>query len=310
MRRRGSPPPDAAGTVQRVAVLLGAGVAPPAAWALVAEAAGADEAVVREVAGAAAAAGRAGTPVGHALRGAAPPGAEGESWRGLACAWSVAERCGAPLAPCLDRFAEALRALREARRDVDVALSGPRASSRVVLALPVVGLGLSLALGLDVAPVLVGTPWGWGCLGTAAGLVAIARSWSARLVRGATPRDAVPGLFLELVAVALSGGDPWDDALAGARRAWAEALGVAPATEEDAEADRVLALARRAGAPAGALLRAGADERRREARAAARAAAERLGVTLMLPLGACVLPAFVVVAVVPLVVALSSSTAW
>ena len=308
MSRRRLPPPDAAATVQRVAVLLGAGLVPPAAWSLVAEAA--EHPHVRATAEAAAAAGRRGDPTAAALLAGAPPGPAGESWRGLACAWTVAERCGAPLAPCLLRFAEALRALGDARRDVEVALSGPRASSRVVLALPVVGLGLSLALGVDVAPTLFGTPWGWGCLVTAGGLVAAARGWSARLVRGATPQEVVPGLFLEVVAVALAGGAPWDAALAGVRRSWAECLDAPVHPAEDAEAGRVLDLARRAGAPAGALLQAAADERRRDVRAAARVAAERLGVTLMLPLGACVLPAFVVVAVVPLVIALLSSTAW
>ena len=74
----------------------------------------------------------------------------------------------------------------------------------------------------------------------------------------------------------------------------------------------MLLLSRRAGAPAGLLLRSDAREMRLEARSAAQAAAARLGVTLMLPLGVCVLPAFLVVGVVPLVVSLVSSTtgAW
>ena len=60
--------------------------------------------------------------------------------------------------------------------------------------------------------------------------------------------------------------------------------------------------------PGAPLLRSEAAEHRRDARAAAAMAAERLGVLLMLPLGACVLPAFLLVGVVPLFVALFSST--
>jgi tight adherence protein B len=52
----------------------------------------------------------------------------------------------------------------------------------------------------------------------------------------------------------------------------------------------------------------GAGEARSEARTTARAAAASLGSRLMLPLGLGVLPAFVLVGVVPLVVSVVSST--
>jgi tight adherence protein B len=44
------------------------------------------------------------------------------------------------------------------------------------------------------------------------------------------------------------------------------------------------------------------------ARTAARRTAERLGVRLMLPLGACVLPAFLLIGVVPILLGIVSST--
>jgi len=308
-RRRRAEDVDASATVRRLAVLLTAGVAPAAAWGHVSEAAG--HPVVVALGRACAEAAAEGRPLAEALGAAAPPGAAGTPWRGLAAAWAVAERCGAPLAPSLDRFADALRDLHDARRDVVVALAGPRSSARVVLALPPLGLVLSLALGFDVGHVLLGTAPGWGCLAVAAGLVLGARRWTRRLVRRAEPEDPLPGLYLEVVAVALAGGAAWDGALVTARTCWLEHVGggdEAPADEGEATA--ALDLARRAGAPAAVLLRAAAEERRRDARAAARAAAERLGVQLVLPLGVCVLPAFVVVAVVPLVLSLLSSTDW
>jgi tight adherence protein B len=70
----------------------------------------------------------------------------------------------------------------------------------------------------------------------------------------------------------------------------------------------VLELAQRAGVPAAALLRAAAEDVRDDAAAAGLAAAERLSVRLVLPLGVCVLPAFVLVGVVPVVVGVLSST--
>ena len=70
----------------------------------------------------------------------------------------------------------------------------------------------------------------------------------------------------------------------------------------------MLALSARAGVPAAALLRAEADEARRDARAAAQKAAAVLGVRLMIPLGVCVLPAFMALGVAPLLIAVISST--
>lgn len=60
------------------------------------------------------------------------------------------------------------------------------------------------------------------------------------------------------------------------------------------------------GAAPGPLLRAAADEVNRTRRRAAREAAGRLGVRLVLPLGLCLLPAFVLLGLVPVVLSLSS----
>ena len=72
--------------------------------------------------------------------------------------------------------------------------------------------------------------------------------------------------------------------------------------------DAVIAVAARAGAPVAELLRAEAARRRRTARADGTAKAAALGVRLMLPLGVCVLPAFVLLGVVPLIVSVVTGT--
>ena len=73
--------------------------------------------------------------------------------------------------------------------------------------------------------------------------------------------------------------------------------------------DEVLDLSRRAGVPAAALLRSEAEQARRTARSDAEEKAARLAVTLMLPLGLCILPAFMLLGVAPLMIAVISSTA-
>lgn len=327
---RRTPPTPAAVLVERLAVLVEAGVAPLRAWGHVASVE--PEGPLRRLAEVVASGGADGVPVSSGLVSwldtepfvGVPDASDHErTWRQVACSWRVAETSGAPMADCLHALVGALRAADEARRDVRVALSGPRATSQVVLALPLVGLLFSLGLGFDTGAVLVGTPVGWACLVVAVGLVTLARRWNASLVRRARPSPRVPGLRPELLAVALSGGAAWSSGLAvvdeavtscGVDGAVPGPRGGAGAVDDGADlAERrrcelVLELSRRAGAPAGLLLRSEARELRSEARAAAQTAASRLGVTLMLPLGVCILPAFLVIGVVPLVVSLVSST--
>jgi len=106
--------------------------------------------------------------------------------------------------------------------------------------------------------------------------------------------DAVGGLdrtALRAVARSLRRGAPWDVAWRGApgrldllqralRGAWVD------------------------GAASSAALRAARDEALHERRAVARTAAARLAVRLVLPLGACFLPAFVLVGLAPVLIAL------
>jgi tight adherence protein B len=135
-------------------------------------------------------------------------------------------------------------------------------------------------------------------------LIVAARAWNRRLVSSALRRDVTPGLACELTAVAVSGGG----SLERAKVATSEALRRFELPAASGDIDAVLQLSTRAGVPAAELLRAEAEEQRRDARADAQAAAAALGVRLMLPLGLCVLPAFLVLGVAPLLVAVLSST--
>jgi tight adherence protein B len=68
--------------------------------------------------------------------------------------------------------------------------------------------------------------------------------------------------------------------------------------------DETLLLARHTGLAPGALLASAAADDRRRVAAARRAAAARLGVRVVLPTGICLLPAFIVLTVAPVVLAL------
>ena len=273
---------------QRLAVLLGAGVSPASAWgylddpdfgALCAAVAASDD-----------------LADGIANGAARLEGAERDAWLGVAAAWRVATTAGAPLAPSLIQFAAGLRSLADAQREAEVALAGPIATGRLVLALPVVGIVFGTVLGFDTLRILFTTPPGLSCLTVGIGLLLLARRWTRGMVAAAQPTELMPGLHLELLAIAVSGGGSLD-------RARALVGG-----QNDSDAEAVLALSQRAGVPAGALLRAEADEARREARADAQKRAARLGVQLMIPLGVCVLPAFMLLGVAPLLISVISTT--
>ncbi|MBG6055524.1 tight adherence protein B [Salinibacterium sp. CAN_S4] len=294
---RTEPLAEVAAVTQRLSVLLAAGVTPGSAWQHVATSTG--SVVAARVAASPSA------PVADTVLAeveALDP-VEGAAWRGLAAAWTVATRAGAPLAPCLRRYAQSLRDLAQTQRDASVALAAPAATARMVLALPVVGVLFGMALGFNTLAVLFGTPVGWVCLAVGAALMATAWRWNAAMVVAARPKDPAPGISCDLMAIAVSGGNALDHA-----RSIVDEAVVRFSLPAVVGVDEVLELSRSAGVPAADLLTSEAEELRRVATARAQESAAALGVRLMLPLGLCILPAFMVLGVLPLLVAVITST--
>jgi tight adherence protein B len=293
-----------AAVVQRLAVLLDAGVAPVSAWRHLAAATASP--VVGYLVEHGVERGAVGRELATELLDARPlaPPAERAAWAALAAAWWVAVESGAPLASTLQRFAGSLRDLAQSLQDVEVALAGPLATSRIVLALPAVGLLLGTLLGFDAPRVLATTPPGWICVVTGVLLIVAGIRWTRGLIRRARATDAAPGLALELLAVAVSGGASLDRA----RALVDTALREAELPPLHSEADAALAFARAAGVPVAGVLHAEAAELRRRARTDAQLRATALGTRLLLPLGICILPAFVALGVAPIVISILTST--
>lgn len=290
-----------AGVAERLAVLLAGGVAPSMAWRYLDDALGRRDPAKPAVSAAAAAA-SAGKDIPDALAGVAGAGAE--AWRSLAAALDVATRCGAPIAGALHTLAATLRSIGQTQRDIETALAGPRSTARLVMVLPLVGIGFGLLLGFDTAAAIA-TPIGAAVVVVGALLMVAGWRWSSRLARKAEPGDAAPGLLVDLTAIAMSGGASADSALEAA--AECAARFELPGRDDDA-AHEVIALAQRAGVPASDLMRSEAQRMRRDASSAAARAAARLGTSLMVPLGVCVLPAFMLLGVVPMMLGVLSST--
>ena len=197
----------------------------------------------------------------------------------------------------------------------------------------------TVAFLLGVLAVLGSVPWWWrrptparsaSHAGSAVGPAALGPATrGASAARAGVPDGGIgtvdlgPALLLELVDSALGTGaavpralDAVARTLPGAQGAalhgvasalalgagWSTAWAHAPSF---GELERALAVSWTTGAAPGPALRAAADRLRREARGEAREAAARLGVHLVLPLGLCFLPAFMLLGLVPVVVSLA-----
>jgi len=238
----------------------------------------------------------------------------------------LAHRTGAPLAPVLEAMARAARSRLEAALAAEAALAGPRLSARILAWLPAVGLALAVVVEPGVVRVLASAP-GAGAILVAAGLTGVGRAWMRRLVTRARVAPAPGIVVLEAMRAALASGADVASAIRAVGHAvgdhvagadgrelvavadalhsgatWAEAWADGP--DWAASLERALALPWAVGAQAAPMLLAAADIESLRERRASQVAASELAVRLTLPLALCLLPAFVVAGIVPLVVAL------
>lgn len=263
----------------------------------------------------------------------------------LRAAGRLARQTGAPLADVLGTIVETERARERAEVARELALAGPQASGLVLQWLPAAGWALAAAVDVTSLRILAGTPLGWLLLALGASLWFAGRRWiraltakareagrasepaalplalaEAAVAAGLDLRSAIaavglamadrPGAALVSVAGSLGAGVAWD-------AAWADAAGAAPAgvaRSKDAGAEvaptieplgRALRSSWMSGASPLPLLRASREVVVERSRAEAEGAAAVLGVRVALPLALCLLPAFVVVGVVPLLLAVA-----
>lgn len=114
-------------------------------------------------------------------------------WDDLAACVQASERSGAPLAEILGRYAQGLDAVLDSRAARASALSGPKATVRLLTWLPLAGLGLGFLLGTNPLAVLAQSPVGWAAAATGTALGLTARFWSRRLISRAVPEEEGKG---------------------------------------------------------------------------------------------------------------------
>jgi tight adherence protein B len=104
-----------------------------------------------------------------------------EGLRLLAGCWRIGVERGGALVAVIEGLADALRDEQSHRDEVALQLAGPRASARLLAALPLLGLAMAMALGARPLSFLLGTLPGWGCLVIGIGLDLLGLWWIRRL---------------------------------------------------------------------------------------------------------------------------------
>ncbi|MDR1237283.1 MAG: hypothetical protein LBK28_03485 [Propionibacteriaceae bacterium] len=99
----------------------------------------------------------------------------------LGMAWEVSATTGASLTSTLDGLVKTMSAAAETQQTVAAELSAPRATSRLLAGLPLVGIMLGFGMGGDPATFLTGTPFGQVVLVVGVGLACAGVFWSERI---------------------------------------------------------------------------------------------------------------------------------
>ena len=99
----------------------------------------------------------------------------------LAVCWHASLRHGAGLADAVDRLAVSARDSMEVRATLAAELAGPRATARVLMLLPVIGVILGVVMGAQPLAWLFGTGPGLLCLIFGIGLTLLGFWWTSRI---------------------------------------------------------------------------------------------------------------------------------
>ena len=105
----------------------------------------------------------------------------------LARAWQASVETGAPMSSTLDQVAASLSADQSLMGVVNSELAAARATSKVMAALPLCGIGIGYLLGGDPARWLLAGPAGWACLLAGVLLACAGVLWIEALARRASP---------------------------------------------------------------------------------------------------------------------------
>lgn len=201
----------------------------------------------------------------------------------------VTKHAGGPIAVTLDRLAKVVNAREQAQNELALAVAGPKASSRLVMSLPVlVFIGAGIA-GIPIVRVLMTPSIVWLSLTLGLTMFWLGFRWTNRILKRAEPTKVDPGIELEAIAIAIQAGLP---------------LSAAQALVPKLPMSELQDFGDGSGVALHQLITDRADSKRIDQFNADRLKIQGAAVSVLWPLGLTVLPAFVLIAIVPIGAAL------
>lgn len=178
----------------------------------------------------------------------------------------------------------------------------PRATARLVLGLPIAALLLGQLLGLGSISVFFQTPIAFFSLLLGLSLLTAAHWWSARILQKGSMLDPDCNLLLDGIALCLEAGMTFESAAELVAETFRGDESCKAKVERDLHDIKSLSI--ETGAATADLIREQANENRTRAHYRQVEVAEAITIKLLIPLGVLVLPAFVLIAVVPMAISL------
>lgn len=219
----------------------------------------------------------------------------------------VAKDSGASVANEIDAAATLVRARDRFSQRIQVAHANPKSTARLVIWLPILTLAMAQISGWDIIGALTGSPIVFASFLFGLSLLLVSKLITSRMLKKAQPEESVTGFFLLGVALETSGGANLFQAQERASKIYLNLFGQKPANAEITELIQIEQLVRETGARVSELLARQAQSMQEAELLKTELKIEKLAVRLMLPLGLGVLPAFVFLAIVPLMVTMLGS---
>jgi tight adherence protein B len=204
----------------------------------------------------------------------------------------------------LEKIAEQLQ---ENEAKLRLAGTVPKATARLVLLLPLgssllgqlLGLG-SIAVFFESVPALVSLLIGLL-------LLMAAQAWSQRIMLSASRLQQSDQIVLDALALCLDAGLPLKQSQGIVLTSYVELFEIDVSEQTKSEVAELARFSEFSGAPIAKLLRNRAEESRREAAHSQNENLERVSIRLLAPLAVFVLPAFVLITVLPISISLITS---
>lgn len=232
----------------------------------------------------------------------------GEAARSYRFLRGLALASGGPPAAAMYRVRQVIEQQQDQFRRVELANATPRATVRLVLWLPIAALVIGQFTGLGSLQVLLHSPLAVVSVLLGAVLLAAGSFWSGKLLRRARQTEFDQAIYLDGVAMAMSGGLPIATASEIASRNFLEVFDAAPSEEISKEMEDAVDFSLDTGASLAILLSEKADEIRSGLQYQKSIFLEKLSVKLLIPLGLSVLPAFALIAVAPIAISFLTNT--